>query len=280
MQQIDFELLMIVDDPLIARYVSENGVSRLFVDLEKLGKEERQKGLNSWKSCQTIEDVSKIRNAAPDAHLMVRINPLNGESRKEIEEVIARGCQSIMLPMFQDADTVQRFFELVDGRAICIPLAETKAALQAIPQIVASLPLEYLHIGLNDLHLDMGNQFMFEPLVDGVLEEPCAVMRNRGVKFGIGGLARAREGIVSPDYLLGEHVRLGSTAAILSRSFHRGALDLQTLNAEMDFPTEIQKIFDIYAKFLRMDSAALEMNRIDTQNRVADVVSLIKKNKT
>jgi hypothetical protein len=270
---------MIVDDPLIARYVCDHGVSRLFVDLEVLGKAKRQSGMDTWKSAQTIQDVTKIREAAPDSHLMVRINPLNENSNKEIDEVVARGCQSIMLPMFRDKATVQKFFDLVRDRAICIPLAETKSALDAIPEIAEELPLDYLHIGLNDLHLDLGNDFMFEPIANGVLEAPCEVLRKKGVKFGIGGIARAREGIVSPEYLLGEHVRLGSTAAILSRSFHRGAKSLHALLAEMDFRAEVQKLMDIYSKFQIMDSQSLEKNRVDIRNRVSDVVSLIRKKK-
>ena len=133
-----------------------------------------------------------------------------------------------------------------------------------------------LHIGLNDLHLDLKMQFMFQPLALGMLEDAAAAMREKGVRFGIGGVARAREGIVSPDYLLGEHVRLGSTGAILSRTFHRGAETLEALQAEMDFKAEIGKLQSIYAGFLKMGPAALEANRLETINRINDVVSLIR----
>jgi len=270
-------LLMIVDDPEIALFASEHGVDRLFVDLEYMGKDVRQKGMNTWKSQQTLEDVSKIRAAAPKAHLLVRINPLHDASKSEIDEVVARGADSIMLPMFHDVETVARIHEYVDGRAELVPLAETKAGLDAIPEIIETVPLERLHIGLNDLHLDMKYRFMFQPIAEGILETACQAMRKKGVALGLGGVARAKEGIVSPEYLLGEHVRLGSDAAILSRSFHRGAETLEALQLEMDFAAEVQKLRETYDRFLRATPADLEKNRIATADRINDVVTLIAK---
>lgn len=277
---IMLDLLMIVDDPEIALYASQNGVSRLFVDLEYMGKDERQKGLDTWKSRQTYADVTKIREAAPEAHLLVRINPLHDGSAAEIDEVVARGAQSVMLPMFQDADTVARFFDMLKDRAIAVPLAETKSGLDAIPQIMEKTPLKALHIGLNDLHLDMGYSFMFQPLADGILDEAAVAMRAGGVTFGIGGVARAREGIVSPDFLLGEHIRLGSTGAILSRSFHRGAKTLAELRDDMDFPGEVAALQEIYQQFQKAGPEEILRNQIETQNRISDVVTLIEKAKT
>jgi 2-keto-3-deoxy-L-rhamnonate aldolase RhmA len=242
-----------------------------------MGKDVRQKGMNSWKSQQTLEDVSKIRAAAPKAHLLVRINPLHDASKTEIDQVVARGADSIMLPMFHDVETVARIHDFVDGRAELVPLAETKAGLYAIPEIIETVPLERLHIGLNDLHLDMKYRFMFQPIAEGILETACQAMRAKGVAFGIGGVARANEGIVSPEYLLGEHVRLGSDAAILSRSFHRGAETLEALQQEMDFAAEVQKLLETYDRFLRATSADLEKNRIATADRINDVVTLITK---
>jgi hypothetical protein len=274
------QFLMTVDDPEIARYASDNGVDRLFVDLEYIGKDIRQKGINSWKSKQTLEDVTKIREAAPKGHVLVRINPLQEGTKAELDEAIARGADSIMLPMFRTTDELARFFDLLAGRTEAVPLVETNSALQAIPEMVEKLPLTSLHIGLNDLHLDLGLEFMFQPIADGLLDAPCAALRSGGVSFGIGGIARAREGIVSPDYLLGEHVRLGSSAAILSRTFHREAKSLAELQENMDFPGEVAKLRAIYAGFLAADTATLEQNRKETYSRINDVVALVRKQKS
>lgn len=273
------KFLMIVDDPSIARYVSKNGVDRLFVDIESIGKDVRQKNMGTWKSTQTLEDVSKIREAVPDGHVLVRINPLHEGTKSEIDEAVARGADSIMLPMFRTIDELARFFDILQDRAEALPLFETNDAVQAIPDIIEKLPLTGLHIGLNDLHLDLGLDFMFQPIADGILDAPCAALREHNVPFGLGGIARAREGIVSPEYLLGEHVRLGSSAAILSRTFHREAKNLAEMKKSMEFPAEVAKLRDIYAEFKRVDADSLERNRKETCNRINDVVELVRKRK-
>ncbi|KKN23954.1 hypothetical protein LCGC14_0899690, partial [marine sediment metagenome] len=190
--------------------------------------------------------------------------------------VLARGVDSVMLPMFQGRDDLAKFLDLLADRAEAVPLVETAAALAAVPLICESLPLTRLHIGLNDLHLDMKLDFMFQPLADGTLEDAAEALRAHSVRFGIGGIARAGEGIVSPEYLLGEHVRLGSDAAILSRTLHRGAPDLQSLKSEMDFPAVLGALQAIYANFCTADAAMLERNRVETANRIQDVVTLIR----
>lgn len=272
------QFLMIVDDPEIARHVAANAVTRLFVDLEHMGKAERQGHLDSWKSRQNLADVGRIREAAPEAHLLVRINPLNADSRTEIDEVVALGADSVMLPMFQSCDDLSRFLELLDDRVEAVPLVETAGALRAIPDILRTLPLTGLHIGLNDLHIDLGMDFMFEPLSQGLLEDPCAALREAHVPFGIGGIARAGEGLVPPEQVLGEHVRLGSTATILSRGFHRNAGSLSELLAA-DFDEEVAKLRAIYADFAEASEAELEQNRINTSKIIEQVAAELRARK-
>ena len=269
------DFLMNVNDIGIARHIVAVPGVWPFVDLEYMGKAERQASLDAWASRQGPEDVTRIREAVPDAHLVVRVNPLHEASRAEIDDVIARGADAVMLPMFHARADLERFQELVAGRAVAFPLFETAASVAGIPEIVPGLGLERLHIGLNDLHLDLGQSFLFQPLAEGHLEEPTAALREIGVPFGIGGIARAREGIVSPDYLLGEHVRLGSSIAILSRTFHRNAESLEAFLAETDFVEEVRRLREIHDRFLAADAEALARNRVETADRVADVVRLI-----
>lgn len=254
--------LMIVSDPAIATYCATHGVDTLFVDLERHGKDERQRNLPSWISRQQPEDITRVREAAPAADLLVRLNPLHGASAAEIEDALARGADRLMLPMFRSADEVTRFFDLVRARAPVMLLFETAAALAAMGDILARVPLGEAHIGLNDLHLDLGQRFMFEPLARGLLEEPCAALREAGVRFGIGGLARAGEGIVDPELLLSEHVRLGSTQAILSRTFHRNSQTLEEMRATTDFAAEIARLRDTYRRMQEADMTTLQRNRM------------------
>ena len=269
---------MIVNDPGIARYASKSGVSRLFVDLEFLGKDVRQKDVNSWKSRQTIQDVTRIREAVTDAHLLVRINPLNDGTKAELDDVLARGANSVvMLPMFHNYDDLARFFDMLGDRAEAVPLVETVSALESVPQICETLPITRLHFGLNDLHLELKLDFMFELLIDQRLELAAQALRYHGINFGIGGIARSGEGILSPEYILGEHVRLGSDAAILSRTLHRNAPDCKTLKAELNLPIELSKLQAIYQNYSQADEALLGRNRIEIEECIREVVTQIQK---
>ena len=99
---VNFDFMMIVSDPEIAAFVSQNGVKHLFVDLEKKGKLSRQRNLNTVISQDTPVTVSKIRQVAPNADVIVRLNPLNRETPEEVENVIDRGANAVMLPYFHD----------------------------------------------------------------------------------------------------------------------------------------------------------------------------------
>ena len=273
------QFFMIVNDAEIARFVAAQGVDRLFVDLEWMGKDKRQKGLDTWKSRQTPADVSRLREAVPEAHLLVRVNQPHEGTAAEVDDAVARGADSIMLPMIQTLAEVDHFVDCVAGRAEALPLIETKASLDLIPAMLERVALTRIHIGLNDLHLYMKLSFMFQSIADGILEEACAAMRTAGVVFGIGGVARAGEGIVSPEYLLGEHVRLGSDAAILSRTFHRGAQTIRELQGVMDFAAEVSALRAIHSGFKAANVDALERNRVLTRDRVNDFVHLIRAKK-
>jgi len=253
--------MMITADPGIARHVTDAGNDVLFVDLENMGKADRQGHVDSWKSPHVPRDVSRLRAAAPDATLMVRVNPFHEGTAAEVADALARGADALMLPMFRDWQTVARFADLVAGRAQIVPLAETAAALDAIPLVLERARPGRLHIGLNDLHLDLGCRFMFQPLSDGLLDAPAAALRDAGIPFGIGGLARLDEGKIPARMVLGEHARLGSTWAILSRSFHDRSTTLEELQARIDFAAELQALRDCHAGWLAAGPRALADNR-------------------
>ena len=50
-------LMYITNNPDVALIAEKYGVERVWVDLEVLGKEERQKGMNTVKSKLSIDDV-------------------------------------------------------------------------------------------------------------------------------------------------------------------------------------------------------------------------------
>ena len=54
------KLMYITNNPIVALIAEKNGVDRIWIDLETLGKEERQIGINSVKSHHSIEDIKII----------------------------------------------------------------------------------------------------------------------------------------------------------------------------------------------------------------------------
>ena len=272
----DFTFLMILNDPEIARFVTQDGCIHPMVDLEVLGKEDRQGHLNTWRSSHSLSDVTRIREAEPDADLVVRINPLNDGTKAELDEVITRGADRIMLPMFSTRDELALFFDLLGDRARALPLFETAGSVAALADILRDIPLTEIHIGLNDLHLSLGCDFMFQPLSDGYLDEPAILLNEANVRFGVGGIARASEGQLQPEILLGEHSRLGSRAAILSRTFHRNAPTLSALQDRMEFFPEVEKLLEIKAGF---DGKSLDFMQ-ENQRKVKEAVELIRSQKT
>jgi 2-keto-3-deoxy-L-rhamnonate aldolase RhmA len=214
------KLMYITNRPDIAKVAETNGVDRIWVDLETHGKAERQGRVNSVKSNHVISDVSVIRDVISKSELLVRINPLFDGSKAEIDEVIARGADIVMFPMFYTADDVKLFVDYVGGRAKVLLLVETCEAETNIDEIASVPGVDYIHIGLNDLHLVYGMSFMFELLANGQVETLAKKISAHGLPYGFGGIARLDGGMLPARHVIAEHYRLGSSAAILSRSFY------------------------------------------------------------
>lgn len=266
-------LFFITNRPEIAGYVAARGVDRLFVDLEWNGKHERQGHLSTVISGHSFDDLAAIRRAVPATELMARLNPLHDGTAGEIATAVATGVDVLMLPMYRSAAEVRAFCALVGGRARVCLLLETAGAMEDIAATVAVEGVDEIHIGLNDLHLELGNRFMFEPLANGLVDAMATVLRGWGKPFGIGGLARAGEGLVPAELLLGEHARLGSTAAILSRTFHRNAQSVAELETEMDFAAEVAKLRVAYVDWQKRSPAELAGLHDEICRRVHAIVS-------
>lgn len=275
------QLMMIVNQPDIAAHIASCGVDRIFVDLEYIGKQERQNHLDTWISRHTPEDVSAIRAAIANTPLLVRLNPWHDGSPDEIDDAIARGADLLMLPMFKSIKPVENFCRAVRERVPVIPLAETRESMDILPLVARTPGVCEVFIGLNDLHLSMGQSFMFEPLADGTLDRAAEHLHNAGMPFGFGGLARIGEGLLSAERITGEHARLGSSSAILSRTFHRQAQTLAELKSEMDFALEITRLRSAIAQNEAAERSVLEVNREEVKRIVGEIAfQLNKRNKT
>lgn len=219
------DLITITNSPDLATQCDAMPGMRVFVDLERNGKAERQAGRNTFISTHQLADVGRIRSVLKHSRLMVRVNPCElgrlEATRAEVDAVLAQGADLLMLPMFTHASELMAFAGIVAGRVPIVPLLETAGALVSLEDWIDFPGIHEVFVGLNDLHLSLGCSFMFEPLLQGHVDRVAVAARQRGLRFGFGGIARAHEGLLPGRDVLAEHVRLGSQAVILSRTFHR-----------------------------------------------------------
>ena len=235
--------MILADTPEAAAAAQEAGVDRIFYDLEYVGKAERQYGRNTVLSNNNIEDLPQIRKVVTTSELLVRTNPINPYISIEVEKAIEYGADILMLPMVMDHNDVETYVNLVGGRAkVCI-MIETAAAMTRLDKILAVPGIDEIFIGLNDLHITMGLTFMFELLSGGLVEFIAEKCQKSGIPFGFGGIARIGEGLLPSDYILGEHVRLGSTSVILSRTF-KGVPGVDANARPVNLAEEVGKVRD------------------------------------
>ena len=222
---MSLKLMYITNDPRIARMAEANGVDRIFVDMEYIGKDLRQGGMDTVQSKHTVGDVKRISDVLSSSELLVRVNPIHEKtdlypsSKEEIDAAIESGADILMLPYFKTAAEVKEFIDLVGGRTKVMPLVETPEAAEAIDEIIALDGIDEIFVGLNDLSLGYGMKFMFQLLADGTVDSLCEKFKARGIPFGFGGLASLDKGLLPGKMVLKEHYRLGSSCVILSRIF-------------------------------------------------------------
>ena len=271
--QTPLALMYITNDPTVAQIAEKNGVQRVWIDLETLGKEERQKNLNTVKSHHCIHDIEVISNVLTTSEVLVRVNPINPGSEEEINQVIAAGADMIMLPMWKTVEDVKQFLSFVNGRVKTTLLLETKEAVECLDQVLELGGFDEIHIGLNDLHLSYGLTFMFELLSNGTVESLCKKIAATGIPYGFGGIARIGEGTLPAEWIVKEHYRLGSTRAILSRSFCNAEeiKDLKTI--EVIFAENMARLRDCERDFTTTTEEDFEENRKAVKRKVAEIVT-------
>lgn len=274
--------MYITNKPTIAQIAEEAGVDWIFLDMEFIGKDARQGGLETVQNHHTVDDVLAIRKAVTNAKVLVRVNPIHEaidgypSSKDEINAVINAGADIVMLPYFKTVKEVRQFVNYVDNRADTCLLLETAEAAILIDEILKIPGIDMIHIGLNDLHLELGMKFMFQLLTDGVVEQLGNKIKEKGIPFGFGGIARLDTGMLPGADVLKEHVRLGSSMVIVSRSF-----------CNTDVIKDIDEVRNIFMKGIsairKLETEAYTAatyftnNKIEVEKAVESIVESIEK---
>jgi 2-keto-3-deoxy-L-rhamnonate aldolase RhmA len=278
--------MYITNNPDVAGIAQDAGVDRIMVDMEYIGKDERQKKFGTPQNRHTFGDVRAVRRVVDRAELVVRCNPIHSgvagypDSQMETERIINLGADIIMLPYFKSPEEVREHISYVDGRAKVYLLVETSQAVDHLDEILEIPGIDEIHIGLNDLGICYNKKYLFEVLTDGTVDRICDKIRRKGIPYGIGGVGVpgkpfcVSEHMVPAEMLVREQYRLSSSGVILSRAFCNTAK-----TQDLD---EIRDIFEHgVANIRKVEKECLEggvdyaANRQRLQQMVAEIVSKI-----
>jgi len=259
--------MYITNKPAVAEIAEASGVDWIFLDMEFIGKDARQGGLDTVQNHHTVEDIANIKAAVKKAKVLVRVNPIHEalpdypSSKDEIDASIAAGADILMLPFFKTIQEVKQFVRYVNGRAKTLLLMETVEAANLVDEILEVPGIDMIHLGLNDMHLELGMKFMFELLANGTVEKLGNKIKAKGIPFGFGGIATLDGGALPGSMVLKEHVRLGSSMVIVSRSFCNTDVVTDLNEVKRIFDTGISGLRALENEASRADATYLEENR-------------------
>jgi 2-keto-3-deoxy-L-rhamnonate aldolase RhmA len=261
------KLMYITNKPAVAEIAEQAGVDWIFLDMEFIGKDARQGGLDTVQNHHTVKDVANIKAAVKTAKVLVRVNPIHEalpdypSSKDEIDATINAGADIVMLPFFKTVEEVRQFISYVDGRAKTLLLMETVEAANLVDEILEVPGIDMIHLGLNDMHLELGMKFMFELLANGAVEKLGNKIKSKGIPFGFGGIATLDGGALPGSMVLKEHVRLGSSMVIVSRTFCNTDIVTDLNEVKRIFDTGISGLRSLEKEASQADAAYLEENR-------------------
>lgn len=271
-------LMYITKNPEVARIAEDAGVDWIFVDMEFIGKDSRQGGLDTVQNHHTVDDVRNIKQTVKKAKVLARVNPIHDvmlnypSSKDEIDATIDAGADIVMLPFFKTIKEVKQFISYVDGRAKTLLLMETVEAANLVDEILEVPGIDMIHLGLNDMHLELGMKFMFELLADGTVERLGNKIKAKGIPFGFGGIATLDGGAMPGEMVLKEHYRLGSSMVIVSRSFCNTDIVTDLNKVRTIFFDGIDAIRNLEKKLQTASPEYLDSNRIAVIETVKRII--------
>ncbi len=268
-------LMYITNNVEVAKIAQRAGVDWIFIDLEYIGKENRQKGRNTVISAHTVEDVRKLREVVNRSELLVRVNPIGKWSKDEINNVIKAGANIIILPFFKTKKEVEEFINFVARRAKTCLLVETMEAVENIEEILEIKGIDYIHIGLNDINIQRKTNLIFEFLADGYIDILVKKFKEKNIRFGFGGVAHMKSKLLPlAKAIIAEHYRLGSSGVILSRSFIY--YQNQDLNEfESEFIKKVKELRELEKELENKDKNFFEKNKENVKRdtyKVRDII--------
>ena len=251
-------------DPALARRADAAGVDRIGLDLEVIGKAERQQGLGTFVSQHHEEGLAAMREAVRDAELFCRVNSIHAGSKAEIDRILGYGVDVLMLPYFTTPDEVKAFVDFVGGRARAVVLLEHRLAAERVEEIVRVPGIDNVHVGLTDLALSLKARNRFGLWTTPLLDRVAEAVHGEGLRLCVGGIGRALDESqpIPTDLVYGQFPRLNATGALVSRAFFGKP------GEDTDVVEEIRRCRERIAWWRRQPPEALEAAKAELQRRV------------
>lgn len=261
-------LIAITNDPHHAGVYIQGGADIVMIDCEVIGKSQRQPA-GAWISHHSVNDVPPVISRIGAEHLLVRVDGPAHRSKDQIALLLERGAKKFMLPYFSDRVDVDMCLDEIGGNGALELLVETRAAAENLDAILAEGGVDSVHVGLNDLSLDLGLCSMFAALYCQELESIAEVCTSRGVAFGIGGIARLGDSLKpEPELILYRHAELGSEAVILNRTFCGG---LSERNFPQDFLHAVNRLKGAWRKVRQCSSNDIRQKSLVLREQIFGV---------
>ena len=162
------DLFLFTVDPIFGRTALSAGISAFVVDWEQKGKTQRQVGFDTEINTDTVNDI-RIMASQPGFRVVCRINSMGSQIQEEVDSAIEAGATVLILPMVETPREVERYMECVGGRVSAGILVETVVACSRAKEF-ASLGVDRVYVGLNDLSISRGRNNIFEPFIDGAVD--------------------------------------------------------------------------------------------------------------
>lgn len=230
-------LFLFTADLATARRAQEANIDSVIVDWERHGKQARQNGHDTEINDHSVVAVSTLSDEL-QVPVTVRVNPLHADTDAEIQRALDGGASTLMLPMAEHPHEVDTFVRLVDDRATTLIQIETQQLADQCADL-RSIDWDYAHVGLNDLKISRGSEWLWAPLLDGTIERIFQDLSGRIVGFG--GATVVGGGVPIPSIkLLQEMARLDAGMAVLRRSFLREVTG-------RDWPAEIRALRTLWS---------------------------------
>ena len=122
-----------------AQIIESCGIQQILVDIENIGKSERQSGTNAVINFHNIEDVTNLKYHGIKAKIICRINSFHTGSFSEIDDVINAKADFIMIPMINNINHYVKMISYIGDRIEVIPLIETPYSVFKINDLMCQI---------------------------------------------------------------------------------------------------------------------------------------------